>query len=105
MSALAFLSSSRSLILGSDIFSFYKEELAGERGNYVHDRQTATGQSIVEVLGAVVDDIVAAVERGRRNVRGEKAREVYERFVRGYLYMHYITPRYYLEDLFGTDYP
>ena len=61
--------------------------------------------TVTEALNGIVNDAIAAVERARHNVRGEKATEMYERFVRGYLYMHYVTPRYFLDELFGTDYP
>ena len=88
----------------SDIFSFYKEELAGERNNYVHNRRAASGQTLSETLAAIVNDAVASVERGRHNLKGKKSREVYEQYVRGYIYMHFSTPRYYLDDIFGTDY-
>ena len=50
----------------SDILSFYKEEMAGETDNYVHDRARIVKKSTSSVLNDVVKDVIASVERSRK---------------------------------------
>lgn len=49
----------------SDILSFYKEELAGEKDNYIHERALATGLPISSVLQELIMETISAVRRVR----------------------------------------
>ena len=89
--------------LFSDVLSFYKEELAGERDNYVHDRALVTNKSITTVLTELVDEIVQSIERARSILKGEKEKEAWERLLSGYVAYHYTTPRYRLAELLGEE--
>lgn len=83
----------------NDILSFYKEELAGERHNFVHDRARVTGRTVEQVLSDIIDEVVGAVERARTILRGEKERQTWESFLAGYVAFHFVSPRYKLAQL------
>lgn len=83
----------------SDILSFYKEELAGETNNFVHDRSRVTGKDIRIVLQDILDDVVAAVARARMILQGQKEKEIWEQFLAGYVAFHFLSPRYKLASL------
>ena len=83
----------------SDIFSFYKEELDGERDNYVHDRAIVTGRPVAEILPLIADELVEAVDRTRILLRGDREREAWERFMSGFAAFHYFSSRYRLTEL------
>ena len=88
--------------LCSDIFSFYKEESAGETSNLVHDRAIATGQPPYEVLVTLLQETLAAIETIRSALKGERARATWETFLEGYTAFHYYAPRYEIARL--TDF-
>ncbi|EKM53546.1 uncharacterized protein PHACADRAFT_125341 [Phanerochaete carnosa HHB-10118-sp] len=83
----------------SDILSFYKEELAGDTKNFIHDRARVTGKDTRTVVVELLEDVVAAVHRVREILEGEKEREAWERFLSGYIAFHLLTPRYQLATL------
>ncbi|PCH34034.1 terpenoid synthase [Wolfiporia cocos MD-104 SS10] len=83
----------------NDIMSFYKEELAGEANNYIHERATITGGSVSETLYRVIDDTVVAVERVRRILGEGAARAAWESFATGYITVHIENPRYRLGEI------
>ena len=87
------------IVLHSDVLSFYKEELAGERDNYVHDRALVTDKSISTVLTELVSELVESIERARSILKGDKEKEAWERLLAGYVAYHYTTPRYRLAEL------
>ena len=89
----------------SDVLSFYKEELAGEKDNYIHSRARVMGQSPYVVLKDLADEVVAIAEQGRSILKGEKEREVWNVFVKGYAAFHYLSPRYQLSELLNGDAP
>jgi len=89
----------------NDILSFYKEELAGEKDNYIHDRCLITRKNINTVLKDVVDEVVASVNRSRKILKGENEKRTWERFMRGYVAYHYMSPRYRLSELVGANTP
>ena len=88
----------------SDILSFYKEELAGEVTNFVHDRSKVTGQTVPEVLSGLLQEVVDSVNRARVLLTGEKEKAAWERFITGYTAFHFYSPRYKLIELTGTEY-
>lgn len=88
----------------SDVLSFYKEELAGECNNFVHDRAVVTRKNISTVLSDMLDELVASVHRARAILQTKKAKETWEEFIEGYVAFHFLTPRYRLEELLGPDF-
>ncbi|PSR80103.1 hypothetical protein PHLCEN_2v6804 [Hermanssonia centrifuga] len=88
----------------NDILSFYKEELAGETGNFVHDQAIVTGYTVEKVLSDLLDEVVVSVNRARVLLKGEKERQTWEQFLAGYVAFHFFSPRYRLLDLTGSQY-
>lgn len=82
------------------MLSFYKEDIVGEK-SYIHDRAAATSTSVAQALAGTVDDIVASVARARSILQGEKEWVAFETFMRGYIFFHFVTPRYLLKDTIG----
>ena len=91
-----------SVLIISDILSFYKEELANETNNFVHDRARVTGKGIKAVLQDILEEVINAVTRAREILQGEKEKETWERFLSGYVAFHFLSPRYKLETLTGS---
>jgi hypothetical protein len=88
---------------GSDIFSFYKEEIAEETANFVHERAAVTDKDIYGVLFDLVDEAVAVTRNARDVLVGSKERDAWERFATGYLAFHRHTPRYRLGDILEDE--
>ncbi|KAH9944602.1 isoprenoid synthase domain-containing protein [Amylocystis lapponica] len=88
----------------NDILSFYKEELAGETGNYVHDRATVSNKTAHETLREVIDETVAAMCRIRDVLGDGEARDAWESFARGYIAFHASSPRYRLQEIIECHY-
>lgn len=88
----------------SDLLSFYKEELAGETANFVHDRAKVSGKKITEVLADVLQEVTSSVNRARVLLQGDKEKETWERFIAGYVAFHFYSPRYQLIELTGSQY-
>ncbi|KZT66299.1 terpenoid synthase [Daedalea quercina L-15889] len=88
----------------NDILSFYKEELAGETGNYVSDRAKACGKTREETLQEIVDETVLLVARIRRGLGDGPVRDAWESFARGWLAFHVCSPRYRLRELINCEY-
>ncbi|KAH9889840.1 terpenoid synthase [Cubamyces lactineus] len=80
--------------------SFYKEELAGEKNNYVHIRASAEQKSTEHVLRDLVDE---ASDTARRiNVVLAEDPELlafWDKYMQSYLEFHLRTPRYRLAEL------
>ena len=88
----------------SDILSFYKEELAGEKDNYIHERALATGRPTSIVLQELIDETISAVQRVRYLLRDADALAAWENFAAGYIRVHTDNPRYRLKDILGGEY-
>ncbi|GBE82198.1 predicted protein [Sparassis crispa] len=88
----------------NDILSFYKEELAGETGNYIGDRALIEGKSSLEILREVIGETAAAAERVRHILGEGEARDAWESFARGYIGVHTCSPRYRLQEVIGSQY-
>ncbi|KZT12294.1 terpenoid synthase [Laetiporus sulphureus 93-53] len=88
----------------NDVLSFYKEELAGETGNYMSDRAIATGKTTLETLQEVIDETVVIVERIRKILGEGKVRDAWEAFARGWIAFHTSSPRYRLRELIPCHY-
>lgn len=88
----------------NDILSFYKEEIAGEKANLVHDLSNVLNKSIEEVLESVLDEVVHAVRRSREVLSGEQERATWERLLSGWVAFHLLSPRYRLAARTGSGY-
>ena len=87
----------------SDLLSFYKEELVGEKKNFIHDRARVMGKDLEAALMDTMEDVIDCVNRGREVLQGEKEKQAWESFVVGYAVFHFISPRYKLEELFNAS--
>lgn len=80
--------------------SFYKEELGGDKRNYLLNRAMASGVPILAILQDVANETVEAATRASQILEGRGA---YQQSmldgVRGLLAMHTTNPRYKLGDL------
>ncbi|KIP01167.1 hypothetical protein PHLGIDRAFT_80906 [Phlebiopsis gigantea 11061_1 CR5-6] len=88
----------------NDIFSFYKEELAHETKNFVHDRAFVTNKDVASALYDIVDETVVATNNVRQILVGEKEKQTWETFINTYLAFHLETPRYRLHEILGDEY-
>jgi hypothetical protein len=68
-------------------FSFYKEELAGETANYIHNRSVVNGKRPVNVLAEVAEEALAAHNRVTVALCacGSEGIHAWTTFVHGYL--------------------
>ena len=67
---------------------FYKEELAGETANYVHNRATVSEQSPMAVLAQVTAEAKGAYDRITTALQAsgsEEGLQAWDTFVDGYL--------------------
>ncbi|KAG6909551.1 hypothetical protein DXG01_016799 [Tephrocybe rancida] len=72
--------------LVNDVLSFYKEEIADETGNYVHNRAFADGKTVNETLHDISREAVAAYGRvcNVLQVQSPASHELWKTFVHGY---------------------
>ena len=82
--------------------SFYKEEQDGEVASYIHARARVTGKTLIATLYDVIDKVVAAAERIRRILGDGEARKAWDSVERGYIGFHIESPRYRLQEVFGS---
>ncbi|EKM53565.1 uncharacterized protein PHACADRAFT_197990 [Phanerochaete carnosa HHB-10118-sp] len=87
------------LLYANDILSFYKEAVAGEKNNFVHDHARVTGKDIKTSLMDITKDTINLVNRARQILQNEKERQAWESFILGYVAFHFISPRYKLKEL------
>ncbi|KAI8956731.1 terpenoid synthase [Daldinia sp. FL1419] len=91
---------SKYISLANDVLSFYKEDQAGEKDNYIHSRAYYEGKHPQTVLGEVIEEAEKAVWRMRVAIKG---REPYEQalnsHVLGYIWFHVISSRYKLSEI------
>jgi hypothetical protein len=87
--------------------SFYKEELQGEKRNYIHNRAKTTGKPALVVLEEIKRETVECVDRARTILKGKgRYAESWNECVRGMTAMHTTNPRYKLVDLgLGEEHP
>ncbi|CAL1716300.1 unnamed protein product [Somion occarium] len=80
----------------NDLFSFYKETLEGDRGNYINQYALVHERSTSEAVSDLVDKLVSVAENVRNILGDGSAREAWEDFVSGYTHFHLYCPRYKL---------
>ncbi|GJE96498.1 terpenoid synthase [Phanerochaete sordida] len=81
------------IALTNDVLTFYKEELAGDTRNFVHDEARVTGRSPRAVVAGTVDAVVDTIRAGRAVLSGAE-RDAWDSFVAGYISFSVLTPRY-----------
>ena len=67
---------------------FYKEELAGERNNYIHYQARCTGETPIQILHKICEEVLDAVKTIRNTYQEEKdckTLEAYNKFFFGYM--------------------
>ena len=86
----------------SDVLSFYKEELAGENGNYVSLEASQRGRGKIPVLRELAHDVSLCVSRVANILEGSnEAKAAFQCFMGGYVSLHASSEsRYHLNDLF-----
>lgn len=89
--------------LNSDVLSFYKEQLVGEKDNYIHNRALVTNKGVNDVLVDVINETIEAIDKVRVLLKGKKERETWETFLKSYTAFHYMAPRYKLTELLDGD--
>ncbi|KAF9263189.1 terpenoid synthase [Marasmius fiardii PR-910] len=88
--------------LTNDVLSFYKEELAEETINYIHNRSAAAGKPPIAVLTDVASEALAAYDRitaALQVMESEDASHAWKTFVNGYVAFHMTQDRYRLKEL------
>lgn len=94
---------SNHILYANDVLSFYKEEIAGEQANFIHDRAAVTGRSVTDALDDTVDDAITATLAAREALRGTPEGEACEAVMAGYVRFHFLDGRYRLRELLGSD--
>ena len=89
----------------SDVLSFYKEELAGENGNYISLEASQRGQEKIPVLRELARDVSLCVSRVENILEGSgEAKAAFHCFIGGYVSFHTsFDSRYHLNDLFPSQ--
>ncbi|KAH9477608.1 Monoterpene synthase 25 [Psilocybe cubensis] len=85
--------------LTNDILSFYKEDIAGERNNYIYNRAHVSHQSAIDALRDTVKDTLDAHARITEVLKGTNAYASWKTWVNGYIGFHTTLKRYRLDDL------
>ncbi|KAJ7773740.1 isoprenoid synthase domain-containing protein [Mycena maculata] len=87
--------------LTNDVLSFYKEELAGETANYIHNRAGVNGKPPANVLAEVAEEALAAQNRvtAALHACGSEGIHAWVTFVHGYVAFHLTQDRYRLNEL------
>ena len=87
------------MLVPSDIASFYKEQLADESEIYVHERATASGRGVREVLRDMVNEAADAVQTVENLLGGGPEKRAWKEFLNGYFWFHVCCGRYRLDEL------
>lgn len=87
----------------SDILSFYKEELSGEKHNFINERGAATNRGAAGALFDTVDETVACVNNMRSVLEGTKELEACEAAIEGVVLWHRFEKRYKLAEVLGEN--
>ncbi|GAW11839.1 hypothetical protein ANO14919_011920 [Xylariales sp. No.14919] len=86
--------------ISNDVLSFYKEEVGGDKRNYINNRAICEERDVLEVLELVKSDTLGCAMRVRHILEGRgKYAKSWEDSVRGYVAMHTTNPRYRLSEL------
>ncbi|RDB26110.1 Trichodiene synthase [Hypsizygus marmoreus] len=84
----------------NDILSFYKEELAGEQGNYIYNRAHAEGKAPLSVLSDTIEELLEASAMVSVALqRTPEALDAWKNFEAGVISWHLEQDRYRLKEL------
>ncbi|CAJ2509655.1 Uu.00g146810.m01.CDS01 [Anthostomella pinea] len=88
----------------NDVISFYKELLAGEKGNYIDMRAEKDGVDVITAQRKLADEGIAVYNRVVATLADEpEYRANFEAYARGITHFHTSSPRYRLRELFGSN--
>ncbi|KAI1485226.1 isoprenoid synthase domain-containing protein [Biscogniauxia mediterranea] len=88
------------LCFTNDILSFYKEEKAGEKDNYIHVRAAYAGKDVLSTLQDVIEEDVNCVRRIQLVVRGrEPYAQALHDHIMGFVRFHTTAERYRLAEV------
>lgn len=87
--------------------SFYKEELGGDKRNYIHNRARSEQKDVLQVLAEVEREAIDCEHRIQKILKGRaEYAKSWSDSVRGYMAMHTTNPRYRLAELgLGEEHP
>ena len=87
----------------NDVISFYKELLAGEKGNYIDMRAQKEGIDVVVALRTLADEGICVRQRVLGALADEpEYRANFDAYAKGITHFHTSSPRYRLVELFST---
>ncbi|CVL04736.1 related to longiborneol synthase [Fusarium mangiferae] len=91
--------------LTNDVLSFYKEEMAGETHNYIHNRGWYEDKDPESVFAEIVDDITTKAQQIRLVLKGrEPYLNLLNTHLLGYIAFHNLNSRYRLWEVgLGED--
>ncbi|KAK8070249.1 hypothetical protein PG994_006865 [Apiospora phragmitis] len=93
--------------INNDVLSFYKEEVAGETTNYIHNRARCEQKDPLAVVRDVQQEVVACVQRVNAILEGRVPYlQAWKIHMTGHIAMHTVNPRYRLSELgLGEEHP
>ncbi|KAF7529684.1 hypothetical protein G7054_g9753 [Neopestalotiopsis clavispora] len=93
--------------ISNDVLSFYKEELGGDKRNYIHNRARSEQRDVLQVLAEVEREAIDCEHRIQKILKGRaEYAKSWSDSVRGYMAMHTTNPRYRLAELgLGEEHP
>ncbi|KAK8115642.1 hypothetical protein PG984_012144 [Apiospora sp. TS-2023a] len=93
--------------INNDVLSFYKEEVAGETTNYIHNRARCERKTPLAVVREVQHEVVDCVRRVNAMLEGrEPYCQAWKIHMTGHIAMHTVNPRYRLAELgLGEEHP
>ncbi|KAI1375404.1 terpenoid synthase [Hypoxylon crocopeplum] len=88
------------ICLANDVLSFYKEEKAEEKNNYLHHRARYESKDVRTVLEDVIKQVLEGVHRTRVVVQGRAPYEqALNSHILGYVGFHMLNDRYRLKEV------
>ncbi|TFK95960.1 isoprenoid synthase domain-containing protein [Pterulicium gracile] len=84
----------------NDLFSFYKEEAAGEDTNYIHQRAKYHQKTVADVMQEMTDETIACHERVLLILQGHDGYlDAWLGYVAGFITFHKSCSRYRLKEI------
>lgn len=88
------------LLLTDELDRFYKEEKAGEKHNYIHNRAFYEGGDAFATLKAAIREVVESHRRIQTILQGKESHlQAWNNHIMGYIAFHTSSARYNLSDL------
>lgn len=86
----------------NDVISFYKELLAGEKGNYIDMRAQKDGVDVVAALRTLAEEGILVRNRVLAALADEPEYQAnFDAYAKGITHFHTSSPRYRMVELFG----